>query len=111
MFDDFQLTSHPWLDEALSAAALAIVATIIHRLATAVSVRVGRRHPTVARLSTYTNHPAQWVLWLASLQFVLQSAPATLPNYAFVRQASSLALIAALTWLGVRIARAATDIV
>ncbi|HVO88566.1 MAG TPA: mechanosensitive ion channel domain-containing protein [Casimicrobiaceae bacterium] len=111
MQDEFTLTGYPWVDLALIAAALAIVATIVHRAVTFVSGRFASHHPVAARLFECTNLPATWVLWLASFNLVLESAPATLRGYGTARQALAVALVAALTWLGVRLARAVTDIV
>jgi small-conductance mechanosensitive channel len=95
--------------------ALAAAAALLALVACAVALALLR--PLVARsvfwgcLVARIRQPAYLVLPLVALQFVIAAAPDGLPMLSGVARAVSLALIAALVWLGLRAVRAVNDAV
>jgi small-conductance mechanosensitive channel len=55
--------------------------------------------------------PANWVIALLALQFVWEAAPDQLRLMTAVRHATALGLIFCITWLGLRLAAAAAEVV
>jgi small-conductance mechanosensitive channel len=100
---DFNLS--PWTLTALSAAIAMSVAWLIFYSGAAV-VRRGTAHSKPAAAVTQAaRKPASILLPLLALQFVLRGAPDDLAHIALVRQATTILLIAAFTWLLMRMAR------
>ena len=100
-----------WVAPAISAAiALAIVA-VAYRAGLMVLRRVTRNRPAAAVFVNRGHSPGLAVAALLAVQAVLQSAPNNLPWIATVRHFEALLLIAAVTWLGVRMTIAIAEAV
>lgn len=94
---------HPWLALAGAGLLAVIAALIVHAGLFAVLRRLAHSRSLAATLVEYTASPAAWVLPLFALQFVLEAAPAELRFITGARNAVALLVIAAATWLGMRL--------
>jgi small-conductance mechanosensitive channel len=101
----------PWLVPALSAAAALALVTIAVRAGTAVLRRIARRQPLWVPFIDAAAGTGLALAALLALQAVLQAAPSTLHGMGVLRHATTLAIVGAGTWLGVRLAEAIADAV
>ena len=83
-----------------------IAVLLFHRFGTRILRRIAGPFPFSRRLVDYANQAGRIVVFLLALQFILRN-DAGFPL--MVRQANTLALIAALTWFGVRCVKAVAD--
>src|SRR5690606_8824752 len=74
---DFSLWSffsrHPWLGAALAAAIVVLVATVVHRIGSAVLLRITRPMPVLHHVALAIRRPARLVLPLFGLQLLWQA--------------------------------------
>jgi len=85
--------------------ALALVVTA-HRIGTNVLLRLTAPLPFSHRLVQYGHRAGGMVVYLLVAQVILRNASDTLPAIPVIRHLTTLMLITALTWLGVRCVRA-----
>ncbi|RZL10093.1 MAG: mechanosensitive ion channel family protein [Rubrivivax sp.] len=98
---DFNLS--PWALTLVSAAVAMLVAWLVFAVGAAV-VRRGVAHTKFAGMVTEAaRQPASVVLPLLALQVVLRNAPDELDHIGAIRQTTTIVLIAAVTWLLMRI--------
>jgi small-conductance mechanosensitive channel len=100
-----------WMAPAISAAIALTVVAIAYRAGAAVLRRLTRNRPGAAVFVKRAEAPGLAVAALLALQAVLQSAPNNLPWIETVRHLEALLLIAAVTWLGVRMTIAIAEAV
>lgn len=93
----------------LAAAVALVVALIVHRAGAAILQRITRGNPVARAVVDSCRRPAGAVLPLLALQSVWQAAPDPLPLISLARHGNGLLLLAALTWLGLRALRGATQ--
>lgn len=99
------LNLSPWAITIVSATVAMTAAWLIFFSGAAI-VRRGTAHSKPASaVAQAARKPAGLVLPLLALQFVLRGAPDDLTHIALVRQATTILLIASLTWLLMRMAR------
>lgn len=108
-----ELFSHlqPWLIPALSASAALVVAAAAFRVGVAVLRRIARGKVLAAPFIDASEGPGLALTVLLAVQAVLQASPDALYGIGGLRHTATLALIAAGTWLGVRLAGAIGDAV
>jgi small-conductance mechanosensitive channel len=97
------LQENAWAAVATVALLAVIGALIVHRVGRAVLVRAAARAPILPSVIDATEEAAAAVLPLAALQVVWTGAPDQLRWIQNVRHVNGVLLIAALTWLGVRV--------
>ena len=97
------LQENPWLATALIALLAAIAATMVHRYGRALVLRATRGSTVLQAVFAQTERAAGAVLPLAALQVVWTAAPDDLNFIQNVQHVSGLLLIAALTWLAMRV--------
>jgi small-conductance mechanosensitive channel len=86
---------------------IALLATLaIHRVGTDILQRLAASLPFSRRLVQYGNRAGGVVVFLLVAQVILRNAADSLPGISITRHLAALALICALTWLGVRCVRA-----
>lgn len=96
---------NPWLATATVALLAVIGALVVHRIGRAVLLRTTARLPLLQSMVRCGSSAAGAALPLAALQVVWTAAPDTLRWIANVRHLNGLLLIAALTWLAIRVIR------
>lgn len=96
----------PWMAPGLSLAIALVAVTIAFRVGLAVARRVLRNQPVPALFLDFAAKPAYAAVTMIVVQTVLQSAPDAVPWIAPARHGTGLLLIAALTWLAVRMCSA-----
>ncbi|MGH8847725.1 MAG: mechanosensitive ion channel family protein, partial [Polaromonas sp.] len=99
-----------WADDSslrivLAAGISVVLALVVHRIGSAIVLRLTRSMPVVAKVAEQCRSPAQVLLPLVALQAVWHSAPDAFPLIKGVRHANGLLLLVALTWTGMRAAR------
>jgi len=97
------LQENPWLATALIALVAAIGATMVHRYGRALVLRATRGSTMLQAVFTETESAAGAVLPLAALQVVWTAAPDDLRFIQNIQHVNGLLLIAALTWLAMRV--------
>lgn len=97
------VVSHPWFQTWVAALIAVLVATLIHRAAQMVLMRATRSSVTVQAVIQAVRTPAGIALPLMALQAVWQGAPDDLRYIDKVRHLNGLLLIAAITWVLVRV--------
>jgi small-conductance mechanosensitive channel len=95
--------SHPRFQTWLAALVAVLVATMIHRSFQAVLMRTMRSSPVVHAVLQAVRSPAGFALPLIGLQAVWQAAPDNLRYIGNIRHLNGLLLIAAVTWMLVRV--------
>ena len=100
-----------WMAPAISAAIALTIVAIAYRAGVAVLRRLTRNRPASAVFVKRAEAPALAVAALLAVQGVLQSAPNDLPWVGAVRHLEALLLIAAVTWLAVRMTIAIAEAV
>src|SRR5690242_544155 len=101
----------PWLPPLLSAALALIVVVIAWRVCVALLHRLTRGRPVARLFLESAEGLSLATVALVALQLVMQSAPNGLVGIDALRHLNSLALIAAATWLAVRLFGAVADAV
>jgi small-conductance mechanosensitive channel len=91
-----------WLPVLGIALLAVVVAELVFRVGLKAVTRAARGSLVATTLSQSLRAPAHWVVPLLALQPVLQGAAADLPGLAGMQRLTSLALMAALTWLATR---------
>jgi small-conductance mechanosensitive channel len=97
------LKGDPWIVIAAIALAAVIAAQIVHRVGRAVMRRTIRGAPIITATLDATERAASATLPLVALQLVWTAAPDNLRYISSVRHFNALLLIAALSWLALRI--------
>ncbi|CAG9187097.1 mechanosensitive ion channel family protein [Cupriavidus pinatubonensis] len=97
------LLAHPWFGTWAAAVAAVVIALIVHRLGGLVLMRLTRPAPVLHAIVRKARAPSSVVLPLLALQTVWQAAPDELRWIDTVRHLNGLLMIAATTWLVVRI--------
>jgi small-conductance mechanosensitive channel len=92
-------TGTPPIDVALSVILAVAAVLAAHEIGATVLTRVVRLHDLGSTLVAHTHQAVRWVLVFAATSMVLTAALPMLPELAPVRHASSVMLIAAVTWL------------
>lgn len=100
------VTQLPWISLAVQLVILLIAVILAHHFATHFLLRVSVSLPYSRRLVQYGHRAAGGVLYLLFAQVLLRNASDSLTGIATARHAGALALIASVTWLGVRCVRA-----
>ena len=100
-----------WMAPGLSVAIAFAVAATAYRAGVIVLRRITRHRPVAALFLKLAEGPGLAVTTLIVLQAVLQSAPNDLEGVGAVRHAAALALIAAATWLALRLTAGIADAV
>ncbi|KQP47668.1 mechanosensitive ion channel family protein [Pseudorhodoferax sp. Leaf274] len=93
---------HVLLRLAVAVVLAAVVSLFVHRAGALVLTRVTRGMPVAASVVRFVRVPARWWLLFVALQIVWQGAPDDLSWIDRVRHLNSLALLACLTWMGLR---------
>jgi small-conductance mechanosensitive channel len=96
----------PWLAPGLSLAVALLAVSIALRIGLAVLRRITSNQPLAAVFLQFGTKPAFAAALLIVAQTVLQSAPDSLAGMGAVRHGAALLLIAAMTWLAVRMCSA-----
>lgn len=99
------LNLSPWTLTFLSAAVAMALAWLIFFSGAAIVKRGTAQSKPASAVAQAARKPASIVLPLLALQFVLRGAPDDIAHIALVRQATTIVLIASLTWLLMRMAR------
>lgn len=103
----FLLVTHlPWISLVVQLVVLLAAVTLAHHFATHFLLRISASLPYSRRLVQYGHRAAGGVLYLLLAQVILRNADDSMAGIASARHAGALALIAALTWLGLRCVRA-----
>lgn len=100
-----------WMAPGLSVAIAFAVAATAYRAGVIVLRRITRHRPVAALFLKLAEGPGLAVTTLIVLQAVLQSAPNDLEGIGAVRHAAALLLIAAATWLALRLTAGIADAV
>ncbi|MCC6212544.1 MAG: mechanosensitive ion channel [Burkholderiales bacterium] len=103
--------AEPWLVPALSSAVAAALALVGARIGIALLRRLARRKPLVGPFVSAAASPGTALAALLAASSVLQAAPNSLYGIGALRHLATLALIAAATWLAMRLAAAIADAV
>jgi len=96
------LLSHPWFNTWIAATVAVLVSLVGYRIGVAILMRFTRKVPTLHAMVDKSRSAARWVVPLLALQGALQAAPDTLPGIGGVRHLTGLLIIAAVTWLLLR---------
>lgn len=100
------VTQLPWISLAAQLVILLVAVMLAHHFATHLLLRLSASLPYSQRLVQYGHRAAAGVLYLLLVQILLRNASDSLANITSARHVGALALIAALTWLGLRCVRA-----
>ena len=93
----------PWGYTLLSALVAMALGWLAFTLGSAVIRRAAAHSPAAMAVANAARKPAAYVLPLLALQFVLRAAPDDLVRIGLARQATTIVLIGAVTWLLVRV--------
>jgi small-conductance mechanosensitive channel len=102
-------TQMPWIVLFSQIIAAILTTLLLHRFGTPLLQHLTAKLPFSRRLIDYGNRPGAVVVFLYLAQVIFANAPDALPGIATMRNLNALALIAALTWFGVRCVRATAD--
>lgn len=100
------VTRMPWIGVMVQLLLCVPVVMIVHRIGTTLLQRLSASLPFSRRLVQYGHRAGAMVVFLLLAQVILRNAADSLPGITAARHFSALALIAAMTWLGVRCVRA-----
>ncbi len=100
-----------WIVLASQMIAALLATFLLHRFGTPALHHLTARLPFSRKLIQYGNRAGALLVFLYLVQIVLANAPNSLAGITTLRGLNALALIAALTWLGVRCVRAIADTV
>ena len=98
--------TYPWLTVALASAAAAAVALLLHAVLFAALRRVAKFSVIATAIVRFSAAPARVLMPLLSLEFVLAATPQELRYRALAVHALTVLVIAALTWLAIRMVAA-----
>jgi small-conductance mechanosensitive channel len=101
------ITGHPWLDCLITAGVAAFAAVIVFSILSLLVRPVAGRFTIAAAFLRRTRAPLRFLAVVTTLDFVWEHASEHLLLIGAVRHATALAMIAGLTWLGLRIINAA----
>jgi small-conductance mechanosensitive channel len=96
----------PWMTPGLSLAVALAAVTVAFRIGLAVARQVTRSQPVARVFLDFAAKPGYAVVTMIAAQAVLQSAPNAVPWIGPSRHGAGLLLIAAFTWLAVRMCSA-----
>jgi small-conductance mechanosensitive channel len=99
----------PWVATIAQILAAWFAVTIFHRIGTNILQRIAAPFPFSRRLVRYGNRSGKMMVFLLVLQVILRNSPDSLTGIAMMRHLNALAIIATLTWLGVRCVAAVAD--
>jgi len=102
----FLLHRLPWFAVVIELLIALPVVAIIHHIGTSILLRVTATLPYSRKLVQYGHRAGGVVVFLLAAQVILRHAPDSLPGIDFIRHLTTLLLISALTWLGLRCVRA-----
>ncbi len=97
------LSISPWIGALVPAIVAVVAALLVHRLGGLVLLRAARLSVVLQNILKAVQRPAFYVLPLIALQGVWQAAPDDLRFIDNVRHVNGLLLIAAFTWLAIRV--------
>ncbi|HEY4352518.1 MAG TPA: mechanosensitive ion channel domain-containing protein [Paraburkholderia sp.] len=107
-FDDFSRIAaaplHSWLGTLIVSVCFVAFAVCVHWLGQRVLRRIARPYLLMSVVLGHIGRPTQFVTAIVALEMVWWEAPDTLLLIGGLRDAAAFALIAAITWLTVRIA-------
>ncbi len=103
-------TFYSWMGTILVMIAFFAMALLMHRIGFKVVRRLVRSQPALSMVLRYVEQPTRFVFAFFAIQMVLWEAPQTLPWILVVRDISALLLISMLTWLGVRLSAAVSEV-
>jgi small-conductance mechanosensitive channel len=109
--EPFETVLRPWMAPGATLAAVLVIVAIAYRAAMAMARRLVRERPMAGVFLKRAHSPGLAVAALLAAQAVLQSAPGHLPGIAAARHVEALFLIAAFTWLAVRLSTAIAEAV
>ncbi len=93
------MTGNDILDTLIAAAVAILAVLAVHAIARWALARAFHRHPVASIVIRHLDSPARWMLLFAALRIVWEGAPDDFPRLATLQHATTLALIAATTWL------------
>ena len=97
---DFSLfADYPWIGAAIAAVIVVAVAAVVHRIGSAVLLRITQPAKVLHAIALAIRRPARLVLPLFGLQLLWQGSPEALPAIDTVRHLNGVLFIAAVTWL------------
>jgi small-conductance mechanosensitive channel len=99
----------PWVATIAQILVAWFAVTIFHRIGTNILQRIAAPFPFSRRLVRYGNRSGKMMVFLLVLQVILRNSPDSLTGIAMMRHLNALAIIATLTWLGVRCVAAVAD--
>ncbi|MDB5764916.1 MAG: mechanosensitive ion channel [Herminiimonas sp.] len=99
----------PWINILLQILLALIAVLIIHRIGTDILQRLAAPYPFSRRLVRYGHRAGRIVVFLVMLQVIWRNGADSLPGISILRHLNALALIAALTVLGIRFVKAIAD--
>ncbi len=102
------VTQLPWIGVIIQLLVALLAVLIVHRIGTAILLRLSARLPFSRRLVRYGHRAGGMMVFLLIAQVILRNAQDSLGGIALARHLGALGLITALTWLGVRCVRAVT---
>ncbi len=103
------LNQVPWVVILIQVFLLWIAVFIFHKIGTGFLQRIAAPFRFSRRLVAYANRAGRTVVFLLLLQVILRNDIDAAAPFVFVRQMVAFALIAALTWFGVRCVQAVAD--
>jgi small-conductance mechanosensitive channel len=109
--EQLETTLRLWMAPGATLAVALVAVTIAYRAGTAVARRLMRDRPTAGIFIKRAQSPGLAVAALLAVQAVLQSFPNHLPGMAAARHGAALLLIAAVTWLAIRLSTAISEAV
>ncbi|HEY4542860.1 MAG TPA: mechanosensitive ion channel domain-containing protein, partial [Noviherbaspirillum sp.] len=96
----------PWISVLVQVMLAIPLALATHAIATPILRRVSARLPYSHRLVEYCHTAGGWLVFLLLVQVILRHASPALEGLELAQHANALALVAVLSWLGVRAVRA-----
>ena len=111
MFESLESLLRAWTAPAASLAIGLVAAVVAFRVGTALARRMARDRPGPEIFIQRSQAPGLAAVALLAAQAVLQSAPDGLAGVSAARHGAALLLIAAFTWLAVRLSRAMAEVV
>ncbi len=101
---------YAWMATILIMITVFAIALIGHRMGFKVIKRLTRSQPALSMVLRHIEQPTRFVLAFFALLLVCWEAPQSLPWLLVVRDISALLLISMLTWFGVRLSAAVSEV-
>ncbi len=98
----------PWVGMIVQILIAGLATLAIHAAGTVILRRLAGPLPYSRQLVEFGHRPGAVLIFLMLVQIILRNAPDALPRLELVRHVNAVALVAALTWLGVGAIRAIT---